>query len=75
MTTSSSTALRSCLTEEVETLQWCIEQLEQQDFVVVNLRPEEDEETGYLTYKGPDVRRVLARIAADLEALAQRPED
>ena len=77
-TTPSSTALRQCLTEEVETLRWCIEwleQLNQKDFVVVNLRPEEDEETDYVAYKGPDVRRVMARIAADLEALAQSPEN
>jgi hypothetical protein len=44
VTTPSATALRLCLTEEVETLRWCIEWLErlgQEDFVVVNLRPKE----------------------------------
>jgi len=65
----------SHLTDEVEVLRWCIEwleRLEHEDHVVVNLRPASEEETEFVPFDRPRVLRVLARIAADLDALARR---
>jgi hypothetical protein len=64
------------LAGEVEVLRWCIawlEQLEHEDHVVVNLRPESEEETEFVPFDRHRVLRVLARIAADLDELARRP--
>ena len=41
--------------------------------VVVNLRPETDPETEYVSFDRPRVLRVLARISADLDELAGVP--
>ena len=41
------------------------------DHVVVNLRPASEEETEFVPFDRPRVLRVLARIAADLDALAR----
>jgi hypothetical protein len=41
--------------------------------VVVNLRPETDPETEYVSFDRPRVLRVLARIIADLDELAGFP--
>ena len=62
------------LADEVEVLRWCLawlELLEQDAHVVVNLRPVSAETTEFVPFDLPRVLRVLARIAADLDALAQ----
>lgn len=64
------------LAAEVEVLRWCLEwleRLEHEDHVVVNLRPESEEETEFVPFNRPRVLRVLGRIAADLDELARRP--
>ena len=61
--------------DEVEVLRWCLawlERLEHEDHVVVNMRPTSEEETEFVPFDRPRVLRVLARIAADLDALARR---
>jgi hypothetical protein len=61
--------------DEVEVLRWCmtwLERLEHEDHVVVNLRPASEDETEFVPFDRPRVLRVLARIAADLDALARR---
>jgi hypothetical protein len=68
--------IQTRLAAEVEVLRWCIawlEQLEHEDHVVVNLRPESEEETEFVPFDRPRVLRVCARIAADLDELARRP--
>ena len=63
----------SHLADEVEVRRWCmvwLEQLEHADHVVVNLRPAR-EETKFVPFDRPHVLRVLARIVADLDALAR----
>jgi hypothetical protein len=67
---------RARVADEAEVLRWCItwlEQLEQADHVVVNLRPASAEATEFVPFDRPRVLRVLARIAADLDALARPP--
>ncbi len=64
----------SHLADAVEVLRWCmawLEQLEHADHVVVNLRPASEEETEFVPFDRPRVLRVLARIVADLDALAR----
>jgi hypothetical protein len=66
------------LAAEVEVLRWCLawlERLEHEDHVVVNLRPESEEETEFVPFDRPRVLRVLARMAADLDELARRPRE
>ena len=58
-------ALRRCR-------EW-LERLERGEPVVVNLRPETDRETEYVSFDRPRVLRVLARIIADLDGLAGFP--
>jgi hypothetical protein len=68
--------IQTRLAAEVEVLRWCIgwlERLEHADHVVVNLRPESEEETEFVPFDHPRVLRVCARIAADLDELARRP--
>jgi hypothetical protein len=64
--------------EEVEVLRWCLdwlERLERGEQVVVNLRPDTEDATEYVQFDQARVRRVLARIAADLDTLTrQGPE-
>jgi hypothetical protein len=65
---------RARLADEAEVLRWCIawlQRLEQNDHVVVNLRPAEAEATEFVPFDRPRVLRVLTRIAADLDALAR----
>jgi hypothetical protein len=60
----------------VEVLRWCIDwldRLERGEEVMVNLRPDTDPERAFVRFDRPRVLRVLARIAADLDALAGRP--
>jgi hypothetical protein len=63
----------------VEVLRWCIgwlEQLERGEMVVVNLRPDTDDQTHFTRFDHARVMRVLARITADFDALARRdPQD
>jgi hypothetical protein len=58
-------ALRRCR-------EW-LERLERGEQLVVNLRPEPDPETEYVSFDRPRVLRVLARIIADLDGLACFP--
>jgi len=53
-----------------------LEQLEQGKMVVVNLRPETDDQTQFVQFDHARVLRVLARIISDLDELSrQEPED
>lgn len=70
--TPSSCGLEQVI-DEVEVLRWCIawlERLEHADHVVVHLRPTSEEKTEFVPFDRPRVVRVLARIAADLDAFA-----
>jgi hypothetical protein len=71
---SSQTAVHARVAEEVEVLRWCIDwlaQLERGEMVVVNLRPDTEDTTELVRFNQARVRRVLARIAADLDLLAR----
>jgi hypothetical protein len=72
-------SLRAHIASEVEVLRWCmtwLEQLEQRKMVVVNLRPETDDQTQFVQFDHARVLRVLARITSDLDELSrQEPED
>jgi hypothetical protein len=48
-----------------------IRRLERGEQVVVNLRPDTEDATEYVRFDHARVRRVLARIAADLDLLAR----
>src|SRR5215510_836041 len=68
-------SLRARIASEVEVLRWCIgwlEQLERGEMVVVNLRPDTDDQSQFTRFDHARVLRVLARIIADLDVLAQR---
>jgi hypothetical protein len=68
--------LQSRVADEAEVMRWCIdwlERLERGDEVVVNLRPDTEEDTEFVPFDRPRVLRVLARIAADLDELACSP--
>src|SRR5215831_396782 len=73
------TSIRAHIASEVEVLRWCmawLEQLAQGEMVVVNLRPDTDDHTQFTRFDHARVMRVLARITADLDALARRgPQD
>jgi hypothetical protein len=58
-------ALRRCR-------EW-LERLDRGETVIVNLRPETDPETEYVSFDRPRMLRVLARIIADLDDLAGYP--
>jgi hypothetical protein len=83
---SPQTAIQARVAEEVEVLRWCLDwlaQLERGEMVVVNLRPDTEETTEFVQFDQARVRRVLARIAADLDTMArygpatdpERPEE
>ena len=66
--------MQARVAEEVEVLRWCLdwlERLERGEQVVVNLRPATENATEYVQFDQVRVRRVLARIAADLDTLAR----
>jgi hypothetical protein len=72
---SSQTAVQARLADEVEVLRWCIDwlaQLERGEMVVVNLRPDTEDATEFVRFAHARVLRVLARIAADLDAVARQ---
>jgi hypothetical protein len=71
---SSHTAVQARVAEEVEVLRRCIDwlaQLERGEMVVINLRPDTEDATEFVRFDQARVLRVLARIAADLNALAR----
>jgi hypothetical protein len=83
---ASPAVMQARVAEEVEVLRWCIDwlaQLERGEMVVVNLRPDTEDATEFVRFDQARVRRVLARIAADLDTLArhgpvtdtERPEE
>ena len=68
--------LRARLAGELDALRRCcewLERLQRGERVVVNLRPEGDPETEYVSFDRPRVLRVLSRIIADLDRLAGFP--
>jgi hypothetical protein len=67
--------LQARLADEVEVLRWCLdwlERLERGERVIVNLQPDTEATTEYVQFDQARVRRVLARIAADLDTLARQ---
>ena len=83
---ASPTVVHARVADEVEVLRWCLDwlaQLERGEMVVVNLRPDTEDATEFVQFDQARVRRVLARIAADLDMLArhepatdtERPEE
>jgi AraC-like DNA-binding protein len=78
-TPSDTDQIRAHVASEVEVLRWCmawLEQLEQGEMVVVNLRPDTDDQTQFTRFDHARVMRVLARITSDLDELARRdPKD
>jgi hypothetical protein len=83
---SAQTAVQARVADEVEGVRWCIDwlaELERGEMVVVNLRPATEDVTEFVRFDQARVRRVLARIAADLDALprhgpatdTERPEE
>src|SRR3954468_21742486 len=72
----SPPAVPARLAAELEALRRChewLENLDRGERVVVNLRPETDPETEYVSFDRPRVLRVLARIIADLDEMASYP--
>ena len=68
--------LQARLAGEMDALRRCrewLDRLERGETVVVNLRPETDPETEYVSFDRPRVLRVLTRIIADLDELASFP--
>jgi DNA-binding transcriptional MerR regulator len=83
---ASPAVMQARVTDEVEVLRWCIDwltQLERGEMVVVNLRFDTENTTEFVRFDQARVRRVLARMAADLDTLArhgpatdpERPEE
>jgi hypothetical protein len=73
---SPTNTVQARLADELEVLRWCLDwlaRLERGEEVIVNPRPETEVETEFVRVDRPRVRRVLARIAADLDELACRP--
>ena len=72
------TKIQSHLAREVEVLRRCIDwlqRLERGETVVVNLRPDTEVETEFVSFDRLRVVRVLERIAADLDHLSRRPNE
>jgi hypothetical protein len=68
--------LQARVAGEMDALRRCrewLERLERGEQVVVNLRPESDPETEYVAFDRPRVLRVLARVIAELDGLADFP--
>ena len=71
---SAPARMQARVAEEVEVFRWCLDwltRLERGEQVVVNLRPDTETATEYVRFDQARVRRVLARIAADLDLLAR----
>jgi hypothetical protein len=72
---ASPTVMHARVADEVEVLRWCLDwlaQLERGEMVVVNLRPDTEDATEFVRFDHARVLRVLARIAADLDAVARQ---
>ena len=66
------------MASEVEVLRRCmdwLQRLERGETVVVNLRPDTEVETEFVSFDRLRVLRVLERIAADLDDLSRLPKD
>jgi AraC-like DNA-binding protein len=66
--------MRARVADEVEVLRWCIDwlaRLARGEMVVVNLRPDAEDDPEFVPFDQARVLRVLARIAADFDALAR----
>lgn len=67
-------SIQSRLAKELEVFRWCLDwlaRLEHSDKVVVNLRPNTEDETEFVPFDRPRVLRVLERIAADLDEFSR----
>jgi DNA-binding transcriptional MerR regulator len=72
------TTIRSRLARELEVLRRCIDwlqRLERGETVVVNLRPDTEVDTEFVSFDRLRVLRVQERIAADLDSLSLVPND
>jgi AraC-like DNA-binding protein len=70
---SPDAVMKARIGDEVEVLRWCIDwlaRLDRGEMVVVNLRPDSEDEHEFVSFDQARVCRVLARIASDLDALA-----
>jgi hypothetical protein len=68
--------LQARLAGEMEALRRCrdwLKRLDRGEMVVVNLRPETDPDTEYVSFDRPRILRMLTRIIADLDELAGVP--
>jgi hypothetical protein len=57
-----------------EVLRWCLDwlaRLDRDEMVMVNVRPDTEDEHEFVPFNQARVLRVLARIASDLDALAR----
>ncbi|HZA02389.1 MAG TPA: hypothetical protein VE665_08915 [Hyphomicrobiaceae bacterium] len=66
--------MQARVADEVEVWRWGIDwlaQLERGELVVVNRRPDTEDVTEFVRFDQARVRRVPARMAADLDALAR----
>ena len=72
------TKIASRLARELEVLRRCmdwLQRLKRDETVVVNLRPDTELETEFVSFDRRRVLRVLERIAADLDDLSRLPND
>jgi hypothetical protein len=71
---SADAVIKARIVDEVEVLRWCIDwlaRLGRGEMVVVNLRPDTEDDHEFVPFDHARVLRVLARIAADFDALAR----
>jgi hypothetical protein len=71
---SPDAVMKAHVADEVEVLRWCIDwlaRLARGEMVVVNLRPDTEDDHEFVPFDQARVLRVLARIAADLDVLAR----
>jgi hypothetical protein len=67
--------MQARVADEVEVLRWCIDwlaQLERGEKVIVNLRPDTQDAMTFVRFDHAWGLRVLAQIAADLDAVARQ---
>jgi len=71
---SADAVMKAHIADEVEVLRWCLDwlaRLGRGEMVVVNLRPDTEDEHEFVPFDQTRVLRVLVRIASDLDALAR----
>jgi hypothetical protein len=71
---SADAEMKARIADEVEVLRWCIDwlaRLGRGEMVVVNLRPDTEDDHEFVPFDQARVLRVLTRIAADFDALAR----